>query len=195
MCFARSAVSGTCPVTCCRRRGLRRCLTFFHVRGPIDLWINHKFRELEVRALRCSVINQRRDLHSTNSYSVLPALSRIGILDTGDVALFHRRPTHSPVFAFGAPGTGLSSLAMALSMLGYRCCSDFDNIPESEFEGLLEGRTDRVFDAYVNIGSLETQVLVLIQRYPRAKYIVMDDIDKSADRNQHALLTALESAN
>ena len=144
----------TCPVTCCRRRGLRRCLTFYACRGPIDLWINHKFRELEVRALRRSVINQRRDLHSTNSYSVLPALSRIGILDTGDAALFNRRPTHSPVFVFGAPGSGLSSLAMALSMLGYRCCSDFDNIPKCEFESLLAGRTDRVFDAYVNIGSL-----------------------------------------
>jgi hypothetical protein len=58
----------------------------------------------------------------------------------------------------------------------------------------LTGRTDRVFDAYVNIGSLETQIRVLIQRYPRAKYIVMDDVDKSADRNNHAILTALEGA-
>ena len=138
------------------KKGAQTLLDLLPCRGPIDLWINHKFRELEVRALRRSVINQRRDLHSTNSYSILPALSRIGILDTGDAALFHRRPTHSPVFAFGAPGSGLSSLAMALSMLGYRCCSDFDSIPECEFESLLAGRTDRVFDAYVNIGSLET---------------------------------------
>jgi len=68
------------------------------------------------------------------------------------------------------------------------------SIPDSEFESLLAGRTNRVFDAYVNIGSLETQVRVLIQRYPRAKYIVMDDADKSADRNNHAILTALEGA-
>ncbi len=72
---------------------------------------------------------------------------------------------------------------MALSMLGYRCCSDFDSIPECEFESLLAGRSDRVFDAYVNIGSLEPQIRVLIQRYPSAKYIVMDDVEKSADRN------------
>ncbi len=84
---------------------------------------------------------------------------------------------------------------MALSMLGYRCCSDFDSIPECEFEGLLAGRTDRVFDAYVNIGSLEPQIRVLTQRYPRAKYIVMDDVDESADRNNGAILTALEGAN
>ena len=66
---------------------------------------------------------------------------------------------------------------MALSMLGYRCCSDFDRIPECEFESLLAGRTDRVFDAYVNIGSLRPQIRVLTQRYPSAKYIVIDDVD------------------
>ena len=176
------------------RRGAQALLGLLPCRGPIDLWINHKFRELEVRALRRSVINQRRDLRSTNSYSVLPALSRIGILDTGDAALFHRRPTHSPVFAFGAPGSGLSSLAMALSMLGYRCCSDFENIPECEFENLLAGRTDLVFDAYVNIGSLESQIRVLSQRYPSAKYIVIDDVAKSADGNNGAITAALEGA-
>jgi GR25 family glycosyltransferase involved in LPS biosynthesis len=163
--------------------------------GPIDLWINHKFRKLDVRALRRSVINQRRDLISTNSYSILPALSRIGVLDDGNASLFQARPIHSPVFAFGAPASGLSSLAMALSMLGYRCCSDFDSIPELEFETLLAGRTDRVFNAYVNISSLETHLHVLIQRYPRAKFIVIGDADASADFNNNAALTALGGNN
>lgn len=176
------------------KKGAQALLDLLPCRGPIDLWINHKFRELDVRALRRSVINQRRDLHSTNSYSILPALSRIGILNSGDTALFHRRPTHSPVFAFGPPGSGLSSLAMALSMLGYRCCSDFDEIPECEFESLLAGRTDRVFDAYVNIGSLGRQIPVLTQRYPSAKYIVIDDVERSADRHNGAILDALEGA-
>ena len=174
------------------KKGAQALLDLLPCRGPIDLWINHKFRELEVRALRRSVINQRRDLHSTNSYSILPALSRIGILDSGDPALFHGRPVHSPVFAFGASGSWLSSLAMALSMLGYRCCSDFDGIPDCEFESLLAGRNDRVFDAYVNIGSLGPQIRVLTQRYPSAKYIVVDDVAKSADRDNGAMLDALE---
>ena len=177
------------------KKGAQALLDLLPCRGPIDLWINHKFPELDVRALRRSVINQRRDLHSTNSYSILPTLSRIGVLDNGDAALFHGRPTHSPVFAFGAPGSGVSSLAMALSMLGYSCCCDFDSIPEFEFESLLAGRTNRVFDAYVNIGSLESQIRVLIQRYPNAKYIVIDDVDQSADRNNHAVLAALEGTN
>src|SRR6202162_1205646 len=177
------------------KTGAQALLDLLPCCGPIDLWINHQFRELDVRALRRSVINQRRDLHSTNSYSILPALSRIGVLNNCNSALFHGRPIHSPAVAFGVPGSGLSSLAMALSMLGYRCCSDFDSIPEREFEDLLAGRTDRVFDAYVNIGSLETQIRVLTQRYPRAKYIMMDDVDKSADRHDPAILNALEGAN
>jgi GR25 family glycosyltransferase involved in LPS biosynthesis len=176
------------------KKGAQALLDLLPCRGPIDLWINHQFRQLDVRALRRSVINQRRDLHSTNSYSILPALSRIGVLDGSDAALFHWRPTHSPVFAFGAPGSGLSSLAMALSMLGYRCCSDFDSIPECEFESLLAGRTDRVFDAYVNIGSLGPLMRVLVERYPSAKYIVIDDGAGSADRSNGAILAALEGA-
>lgn len=164
------------------KKGAQTLLGLLPCRGPVDLWINHKFREMDVRALRRSVINQRLDLHSTNSYSILPALSRIGVLDGDDAALFQQRPTHSPVFAFGAPGSGLSSLAMALSMLSYRCCSDFDRIPECELESLLAGRTDRVFDAYVNIESLRPHVRVLTQRYPRAKFIVIDDVAGTADR-------------
>lgn len=163
------------------KEGAQALLDLLPCRGPIDLWINHQFRELAVRALHRSVINQRRDLHSTNSYSILPALSRIGVLSASDAALFHRRPTEVPVFAFGSPGTGLSSLAMAISMLGYRCCSDVDAIPKSEFDKLLAGRKDRVFDAYVNVGSLEPHIRTLRHHYPGAKYIVTDDTRRCAD--------------
>lgn len=174
------------------KKGAQMLLELLPCRGPVDLWINHKFREMDVRALRRSVISQRLDLNSTNSYSILPTLSRIGILDGGDAALFQQRPTHFPVFAFGTPGFGLSSLAMALSMLGYRCCSDFDRIPECELESLLAGRTDRVFDAYVNIESLALHVRVLTQRYPRAKFIVIDDVAGAADRQGGGVLDELE---
>jgi hypothetical protein len=76
------------------------------------------------------------------------------------------------VFAFGPEGSGHSSLAMALSMLGYRCCSDLQALPALELERLLEGRGDRVFDAYVNIGSLDANVRKLQSRYPKAKFIL-----------------------
>lgn len=172
------------------RKGAQTLLGLLPSRGPIDLWLNHKFREMDVRALRRPVINQRLDVPSTNTYSILPALGRIGVLDDGDTALFHQRPVHCPVFAFGAPRSGLSSLAMALSMLGYSCCSDLDEIPEYEFEKLMAGRAHRIFNAYVNIGSLRPHVCALMLRFPGAKFIVTDDVERTADR----VLDALEGA-
>ena len=176
------------------KKGARALLELLPCHGPVDLWINHKFRDLDVRALRRSVINQRLDTPSTNSYSILPALNRIGILDDCDSALFHQRPTLTPVFAFGASGSGLSSLAMALSMLGYRCCSDLDRIPEYEFERLVAGRTPRIFDAYVNIASLMAHIPVLMQRYPYAKFIVIDDAGGTVDNYSDGVLDALNGA-
>jgi len=61
---------------------------------------------------------------------------------------------------------------MALSMLGYRCCSDLQTLPGPELELLLAGRRDRVFDAYVNIRSLAGKVRELRERYPQAKFII-----------------------
>lgn len=154
------------------KRGAERLLALLPCRGPVDLWINQKFCEMEVRAVRRSVIAQRTDLQSTNSYSILPALSQIGILNDGAPGKFHQLPSESPVFAFGMPDSGLSSLAMALSMLGYRCCSDLDRLPYSELDRLLNGRPGRIFNAYVNVASLAPHIETLRQQYPDSKFIV-----------------------
>ena len=154
------------------REGARKLLRLLPCRGPVDLWMNLQFDALEVRATRRSLISQRSDWASTNSYSILPALSRIGVLDCEGHSLFQNRPQYRPVFAFGEEGSGLSSLAMALSMLGYRCCSDLQDLPVEERAQLLSGSTDRVFDAYVNIGSLEASAAVLRERHPGAKFLV-----------------------
>ena len=90
------------------KKGAQALLDLLPCCGPIDLWINHQFRKLDVRALRRSVINQRRDLHSTNSYSILPALSRIGVLDNGNSALFHGRPT--PFSSFRVRSAGIRAV-------------------------------------------------------------------------------------
>lgn len=176
------------------KKGAQALLELLPSHGPIDLWINHKFRELDVRALRRSVINQRLDTPSTNSHSILPSLTRIGVLDEGETALFHQKPTFSPVFAFGVQGSGLSSLAMALSMLGYRCCSDLERIPESEFDRLTAGDGGCVFDAYVNIASLRPYVPELKVRYPRAKFIVIDNVKGRVDHDVDELLELLKGA-
>lgn len=167
------------------RRGAQRLLKLLPCRGPVDLWINHKFRDLEVRVARRSVIRQRLDYQSTNLYSILPALSQIGVLNDETPGTFNQRPTVFPVFAFGTAGSGLSSLAMALSMLGYRCCSDLDDLPESELSALLHGQANRRFDAYVNIASLTPHITVLRKKHPRAKFIVfvgpLDDAGAAFD--------------
>ncbi|MDP9314340.1 MAG: family 16 glycosylhydrolase [Chloroflexota bacterium] len=154
------------------RKGAEKLLELLPCRGPVDLWINQQFAMLNVRATKRPIISQRSDGSSTNSYSVLPSLTKIGVLDSGGESLFQIRPREKPVFAFGPEGSRLSSLAMALSMLGYRCCSDVEDLPASEVERLLAGRNDRVFDAYVNIGSLADKVETLNRRYPRAKFIL-----------------------
>ena len=154
------------------KRGVQRLLALLPVRGPVDLWINQKFCEMDVRAVRRSVIAQRMDLQSTNSYSILPSLSQIGVLNDGTPGTFRQFPSETPVFAFGAPDSGLSSLAMALSMLGYRCCSDLDRLPRSECDQLLSGRRRRIFDAYVNVASLIPHIATLRHQYPDARFIV-----------------------
>jgi GR25 family glycosyltransferase involved in LPS biosynthesis len=153
------------------REGAAKLLNLLPCRGPVDLWINQQFHRLDVRATRRSVISQRRDGGSNNLYSVLPALTKIGVIDSESAALFQARPLTGPVFAFGPENTGLSALAMALSMLGYRCCSDLRELPKSEHENLLLGSKDRIFNAYVNIGSLLPLILDLNKRYPFAKFI------------------------
>lgn len=154
------------------REGAQKLLELLPCRGPIDLWINHKFSVLNVYATRQSLISQRRDAISTNSYSILPSLTTIGAITSERASLFNIRPSEQPVFAFGPAGSGLSSLAMALSMLGYRCCSDLQTLPTTELQRLFLGSHDRAFNAYVNIGSLEGHMWTLQRLYPKARFIV-----------------------
>lgn len=154
------------------QQGAEKLLRLLPCRGPVDLWINQQFGTLNVFATSHSVVRQRRDASSTNSYSILPTLSKIGAINSEGAALFNARPTQMPVFAFGEDNSGLSSLAMALSMLGYRCCSDLKGLPFDELKRLREGRVDGVFNAYVNVGALASIVEDLRRNYPQAKFIV-----------------------
>ena len=176
------------------REGAEKILRLLPCRGPVDLWMNHQFGVLDVRAIKRSIINQRRDVRSTNSYSILPALTTIGAITSEGATLFHVRPTERPVFAFGPEGSGLSSLAMALSMLGYRCCSDLQALPGPELERLLAGRGDRVFDAYVNVKSLVTNIRELRGRYPQAKFILTTAKTQIADDNDLDIVHDVDGA-
>ena len=48
------------------REGAEKLLRLLTCRGPVDLWINHQFGVLDVRATRLSIISQRPDFSSTN---------------------------------------------------------------------------------------------------------------------------------
>ncbi len=150
--------------------------------------------ELNVFASKQSLISQRRDIKSSNSYSILPALTTIGAITSEGASLFNIRPTERPVFAFGPEGSGHTSLGMALSMLGYRCCSDFEDLPNSERHLLFEGGDNRIFDAYVNIGSLNDRVGELKVLYPKAKYILTRNKDNIEDIEFNKLIKSLEGA-
>ena len=154
------------------KRGAKKLLKLLPCKGPVDLWLNHQFKYLNVRAIKRSVINQRPDLNSTNSYSILPSLTRIGAINSEAAALFHTDPTEYPVFVFGPKNSGLTSIAMGLSMLGYRCCNDLQMLPNSELERLVSGKGDRVFNAYVNIMPLMTEIGVIKSHYPKAKFLI-----------------------
>jgi hypothetical protein len=176
------------------RQGAKEMLRLLPCRGPVDLWLNHQFGALNVRAVRRPIISQRRDGSSTNSYSILPALTTIGAITSESASLFHIRPNMRPVFAFGSKGSGLTALAMALSMLGYRCCSDLDAIPHFERESLLSGRSDRVFDAYVNIGSLEGEARALRMHYRQAKFFITTSNDEEGAIRRFGLPNELKGA-
>ncbi len=176
------------------QQGAEKLLRLLPCRGPVDLWINHQFSALNVFATRRVVVRQRRDTSSTNSYSILPTLSTIGAIDSEGAALFNARPTQLPVFAFGPANSGQSSLAMALSMLGYRCCSDLEGLPLHELKRLREGSVDRVFGAYVNVGCLESMVEDLRCSYPEAKFIVTTSSSDSASQVVPGILARLEGA-
>jgi len=150
----------------------KRLLELLPVRGPVDLWINQQFNKLDVYATRKPIINQRRDLKSDNLYSILPVLSEVGILTDEEPSIFRTKRLPKPVFAYGEIGSGSTSLSMALSMLGYRCCSDIRDLPKRELDDLLSKKKNRVFDAYVNVGSLFNCSLELATKYPEARFII-----------------------
>jgi len=162
------------------KKGAERLLSRLPVRGPVDLWINCQCETLRAFATSKSVIDQRMDSRSDNSYSVLPVLTKLGILENEKPLLLTMGDLKKPVFATGPPGAGMTSFAMALSMLGYRCCSDITDLPVTERRRLFRRSRGRVFDAYVNVGSLEGRFDELAKCYPKAKFIVAANGDDVA---------------
>lgn len=155
------------------REGARKLLDRFPVHGPVDLWLNLQFENLRVFTAARPIIEQRLNEPSTNSYSVLPVLSQVGVITRERPLVATTKQLRGPVIAVGSPGSGLTALAKALSMIGYTCCSDLDYLPEGERRKLFKGQRNRSFNAYVNIAVLDsTTFRAIAKSNPGAKFII-----------------------
>ena len=160
------------------RDGARELLEAAPVYGPIDLWLNMQFGRLRAFTTARPLIEQRIDEPSTNSYSVLPVLSQVGVITREKPLLPRTKRLPGPVVAAGDQGSGLTALAVALSMLGYSCCSDLDRLPAPEESRLLRGEQGRLFSAFVNIGSLSLEALEQIARASRSARFITTSADE-----------------
>lgn len=59
--------------------GAQKLLNMLPAYGPVDLWLNLQFDKLDVYLINKPIIEQRVDVPSTNSYSIMPVLSQIGV--------------------------------------------------------------------------------------------------------------------
>ena len=159
------------------REGARMLLDAAPVYGPIDLWLNMQFGRLRAFTAARPLIEQRIDEPSTNSYSVLPVLSQVGLITREKPLLPTTKRLPGPVVAVGDQGSGLTALAIAMSMLGYSCCSDLDRLPALEDSCLLGGGNGRLFNAFVNIGSLSFEALEQIARASRSARFITTSAD------------------
>jgi GR25 family glycosyltransferase involved in LPS biosynthesis len=141
------------------RDGARSLLAQLPVRGPVDLWLNFQFDKLRVNLAKKPIIEQRIDEPSTNSYSVLPVLSQVGAITREKPLLPSSSRLRGPIIAFGPQGSDLTSLAKALSMVGYTCLSDIDEAPIDTISELYKSKRQYTFNAYINVGSLGPEEL------------------------------------
>lgn len=154
------------------KEGAAVLLRSMPVIGPVDMWINYRFHELRVLALSSPTILQRPDGASDNAYSILPFLARAGIVDANSSATSPHKAQPAKLVAWSSEGKR-ESLAMALSMLGFRvrvCDSGEEEIGRSLLRPLFE-----IFDALIN-PSLSGDALAEVLTSEGIKLILEADI-------------------
>ncbi len=171
-------------------KGAQALLKMLPVYGPVDLWLNLQFEGLDVFLTKRPIIEQRVDVPSTNSYSIMPVLSQIGVYTHEKPLIATKHKLLGPIFAFGSPSSGLTALAIALSILGYTCCSDVTELPEQEQYNLVTKRHGRHFNAYVNVGSLcNWSIKNIVKLYPDARFIFTTlDVEQAIIARQENVL-------
>ena len=148
------------------KKGLKKLLNELPVYGPVDLWFNLKFKKLNAYMINNPIIRQRNDLISSNSYSIMPILTKLGLYSESEQLIIKRKKMPI-IYAFGKNNTGLNSLSEALSMLGYTCCTN-----------LVENPNEKFFNAFINVGKNN-----------------FDDIKKNKLKNAKIICTSEEYLN
>lgn len=171
------------------KSGAEKLIELLPAYGPIDLWLNLQFNNLNVLVPDSPIIEQRIDVPSTNSYSIMPVLSQIGVHTKEKPLVAKSRYLPGPIFAYGKPGSGLTALSKALSMLGYTCCSDITELAPKEYKALHLNKRGRTFNAYVNIGSIDSHArLGLMKAYPNFMFISTSEEVQDAQVSSNQML-------
>jgi GR25 family glycosyltransferase involved in LPS biosynthesis len=152
--------------------GARKLLQLLPVTGPVDLWMNHRFANLDVYSTPTSVISQRTDLQSGNRYSILPLLTQIGVQTDRTHLVLEQTRGPRPVFCVGFGREAANILESALSLLGYRCCNDRWGFLSHNVGRLLEENLPLLFDAYIRVRSVSKQIARIQEMYADASFIV-----------------------
>lgn len=108
------------------KQGAQMLLNAMPVVGPVDLWMNQRFEELDVLAINSPVILQRTDTQSDNSYSMMPYLARAGTL-TASTRPKVFDPIPKKLVLVYECCNHIERLPMALSMIGLRVRTFDDN--------------------------------------------------------------------
>lgn len=152
------------------KSGAKKLLDMLPVFGPVDLWFNLKFNNLNVYLTDKPIIEQRYDIPSTNSYSIMPILAQIGAYTHEKPLVTGKKILKEPIFVFGPSDSGLTAISTALSILGYTCCNDLIQLPKQELNNFEN--ISNLFNAYVNIGTFDNMDKNYIKKlYPNSKFI------------------------
>lgn len=150
----------------------KQLLQLLPVIGPVDLWMNHHFSELDVYSTPTSVISQRTDLSSDNRYSILPLLSQLGVQSDKTHLVLEQTKGRRPVFGIGFDRRGADLLEVALSLLGYRCCNDKWGHLSGKINQLIDNNLPLLFDAYTFTRSVTRAFKQLDKLYSDAVFIL-----------------------
>lgn len=158
--------------------GAKKLLSKLPVIGPIDLWVNHEFANINVYLSDESIINQKLFIQSDNNYSILPILSQIGIKSNETFILLDKLKGKNPVFIFDLTKNydiNLSKINTLLSLNSYRTYKNTSKKDSLHVKEIIEQKEALLFDAYLGFNSILDNLSHLINFYPNGIIIIIEE--------------------